>query len=583
MYNRTMVTESAWDDLLPNVRDALQAINDGATADSQESLILEFKEDPAARGGGQAERERFVDKLVDEAVCMANGEAAMGYIVVGVADKVPGREAFTGTKLDEEKITHRIFVKTNPNMNVQVTTLDAWGARLVVIHVPEARALYTRSDGAAKKRTADGQFSCKEITEEERRAIDAARRNPDYSNGPADISIDDLPLAVVDEARRMLRQHRRTRGLDAAVPQTTTGLLRELGLLRDDGKLKRAGEILLASPGSTDVVVRHLWRTLPGEEPRATLISDPVLLALPRLRRLIAENGDAEIERVQFDDGEEVAISRFPEQAVDEVVANAFIHRDWRLPGPVVVEQSNRTLKVTSPGPLPPGVTRDKLLSTSSVPRNNRLMAAMRTLGLAEESSRGFDRMWATMLRTGRSEPEVIATDVNVQVILAAQKPDVDFIKGLRRLSKRYGEVVVDSVASLIVLWHLNSAALITATTAVQKTQLTSLEVRELMDDLVDRGLLDSVADANEWTLSGEARKLLNLGQAGELATVSIQEWIEAKLLDGETLRSADIADQTGVSVAEAGRILRHLRSLGRAKIDPEGPPRGRGTRWIRA
>ena len=64
---------------------------------------------------------------------------------------------------------------------------------------------------------------------------------------------------------------------------------------------------------------------------------------------------------------------------------------------------------------------------------------------------------------------------------------------------------------------------------------------------------------------------------------MSIQEWIEAKLVDGESLRSADIADQTGVSVAEAGRILRHLRSLGRAQIDPEGPPRGRGTRWIRA
>ena len=91
------------------------------------------------------------------------------------------------------------------------------------------------------------------------------------------------------------------------------------------------------------------------------------------------------------------------------------------------------------------------------------------------------------------------------------------------------------------------------------------------------------MAGANEWTLSGEARKLLDLGQADELATVSIQDWIEAKLDDGETLRSADIADQTGISVVEAGRILRHLRGLGKAKIDPEGPPRGRGTRWIRA
>lgn len=577
-----MVTESAWDALPSYVRLALEAIHDGATADSQESLILEFKEDPTAREG-KGGRAKLVEKLLNEAICMANSEAATGHIVVGVADRTPGAGAFTGTELGEEDIARRIFNGTKPNMNVQVTAVHAWGARLVVIHVPEARALYTRGDGAAKRRTADSQFSCQPMTEELRRAIDAARRDPDYSNDPADITVDDLQLPVIEEARRMLREHRRSRGSDAAIPQTTTGLLRELGLMRDDGQLKRAAEILLAQPNPTDVVVRHLWRSIPGQEPQATLISDPLLLALPRLRRLIAENGDREIERVQFDDGEEVAISRFPSQAVDEAVSNAFIHRDWRLPGPVVVEQTNRTLKITSPGPLPPGVTVDTLLSTPSVPRNNRLMAAMRTLGLAEESSRGFDRMWATMIRTGRSAPEVTATEANVQVVLAAQQPDTNFIKGLRKLSERFGEEVVDSVAALIVLWHLNSAPLITATTAAQKTQFSSLEVHELMDDLVARSLLDPVTDADEWTLSSEARKLLNLGQPGDLATVSVQEWIEAKLHDGAALQSADIADQTGVSVAEAGRILRHLRSLGRAKIDPDGPPRGRGTRWIRA
>ncbi|MDK8245023.1 ATP-binding protein [Corynebacterium sp. UMB10321] len=577
-----MVTESAWDALPSYVRLALEAIHDGATADSQESLILEFKEDPTAREG-KGGRAKLVEKLLNEAICMANSEAATGHIVVGVADRTPGAGAFTGTELGEEDIARRIFNGTKPNMNVQVTAVHAWGTRLVVIHVPEARALYTRGDGAAKRRTADSQFSCQPMTEELRRAIDAARRDPDYSNDPADITVDDLQLPVIEEARRMLREHRRSRGSDAAIPQTTTGLLRELRLMRDDGQLKRAAEILLAQPNPTDVVVRHLWRSIPGQEPQATLISDPLLLALPRLRRLIAENGDREIERVQFADGEEVAISRFPSQAVDEAVSNAFIHRDWRLPGPVVVEQTNRTLKITSPGPLPPGVTVDTLLSTPSVPRNNRLMAAMRTLGLAEESSRGFDRMWTTMIRTGRSAPEVTATEANVQVVLAAQQPDTNFIKGLRKLSERFGEEVVDSVAALIVLWHLNSAPLITATTAAQKTQLTTLEVHELMDDLVARGLLDPVTDADEWTLSGEARKLLNLGQPGDLATVSVQEWIEAKLHDGAALQSADIADQTGVSVAEAGRILRHLRSLGRAKIDPDGPPRGRGTRWIRA
>lgn len=227
-------------------------------------------------------------------------------------------------------------------------------------------------------------------------------------------------LFVEGALRRILRKHRSAGSLEGSVPDTTTGLLRELGLLRRDGTLKRAGEILLAEPIETDVVIRHLWRDFPRADPKVTEIAEPVILALPRLLRLIAGRGAQEIARVQFGDGREIAIPSFPKQAVDEVVANALIHRDWRISRPVVVEQSDRVLKIASPGPLPPGVRVENLLTTLSVPRNNRLMAAMRTLGLAEESSRGFDRMWAAMIQSGREVPEVVATDATVQVILAA-------------------------------------------------------------------------------------------------------------------------------------------------------------------
>lgn len=572
-----------WPGLPDHIRVALEAIHAGATADSQESLTLEFKEDPAQRPGKEKARADFLAKLIDEAMCIANSEAATGDIVVGVSDKTAGPNAFTGTELVEEDIARSIFNRTKPNMNVSVTSIDAWGARLVIIHVPEARALYTRQDGAAKQRIAESQFSCRPLTEEERRSIDEARRSPDYSNAASDLDIDNLRLAVIDEARRVLRTHRENSGLSSAVPSTTTGLLRELGLLLHDGRLKRAGEILLGDPEPTDVVVNYLWRNFPGKDPTAEQISEPVILALPRLKRLIAENGSSEIERVLFDDGREAAIPRFPSQAVDEAVTNAFIHRDWRLPGPVVVEQTTRTLKITSPGPLPPGVHVDRLLSTPSIPRNNRLMAAMRTLGMAEESSRGFDRMWEAMIRTGRDVPEVEETEAYVQVILDAQKPDDEFVRGLDRLADRFGREVVQSVSTLVVLWHLKSAPLITEQTARVKTQTTAREVDELMEELVVRGVLDPVRDAKEWVLSGESRKLLGMVSSGDLATVSVQEWIEAKLNDGEALQSAEVADYAGITAEQAGHIFRHLRDLGRAKIDPAGPPRGRGTRWIKA
>lgn len=566
-----------------NLTHALEAIRGGATADSQESLTLEFKEDPAHRHGVEKTRAGFLEKLVDEAICMANSEAAMGDIVVGVADKTPGPEALTGTELSEDDIAKSIFNRTVPNLFVQVRAVDAWGARLLVIQVPEARALYTRRDGAAKRRVADTQFSCRPLTEEQRRSIDAARRNPDYSNESADIGVEDLNLQVIAEVRRRLRKARELSGGDQAVPTTTSGLLRELGLTREDGSLKRAGQILLGEREQIFPVVRYQWRDFPGQDPKTTEIYDPVILALPRVLQLIAVNGEQEIARVLFDDGREAAIPSFPAQAVDEVITNAFIHRDWRIQRPIEVEQTRGILKVTSPGPLPPGVTVDNLLTTSSIPRNNALMAAMRILHLAEENSRGFDRMWSAMILSGRDAPEVEASTENVRVIVAAQQPTVAFVKGLDRLGQRFGDELVSSVSALIVLWHLYDAPLITERTVKVKTQTSLLEVRELMAALVAIGILQPVRDAAEWTLSDESRQLLGLSEPGHLAVINVQEWIQAKLADGEALQSAEIAEHAGISVGEASGILRHLRSLGRAKIDPTGPPRGRGTRWVKA
>ena len=61
--------------------------------------------------------------------------------------------------------------------------------------------------------------------------------------------------------------------------------------------------------------------------------------------------------------GQERQIRDFPERAVDEVVLNAFAHRDWTLGRPIVIDQSPVILSVDSPGGLPIGVRRDPAIS----------------------------------------------------------------------------------------------------------------------------------------------------------------------------------------------------------------------------
>lgn len=575
-----MYPDLSLESLPTHIRDALLAIRDGATPDSLESEILEFKEDPIhnAAGNAQKARAQLLEKLIDESVCLANGDAAGGHIVVGLADKKSGPEAFTGTDYEPDDVERKIFHGTKPNLRVEAHNVEVFETQLLVIRIPEALSLYTRTKGQASRRVGS---SCEVLSEEQREAIRVARANPDFSNRISDVEVSEIRLDVVQEVRRLLKGKREKSGLDGAVPETTLGLLREVGLVSDQGKLFKAGEILLAEPSAGDVRIRHLWRAIPGAEPVVTEFDQPLILALPMLMRLIGENANREIERVHLPSGQEYPVPRFPSSAVDEVITNAAIHREWRTPRPIIIDQSPRVLKVWSPGPLPIGVSPARLLTTQSIPRNNRLMAAMRMLGMAEESSRGFDRMWASMISTGRDVPEVNTSDDHVEVILAASQPDVDFILALHRIEETYGDKVARNVNVLILLRQLWQAPLVTEKQVGHLTQASPLEVRELMEFLCDIGLLELVRDAPEWVLSSHARQIMNKDAPEDLAVVTIEEWIDAQLRDGKSLRSSEIADVFGISRIEATEHLRRLRTLGRIRIDPDGPQRGPSTSWI--
>lgn len=100
---------------------------------------------------------------------------------------------------------------------------------------------------------------------------------------------------------------------------------------------------------------------------------------------------------------------------------------------------------------------------------------------------------------------------------------------------------------------------------------------------LCDIGLIARVRDADQWILGAKARADMGKTKPRDIATVTGQEWIEAQLADAQSLKPAHIAERLGIDRREATAMLRVLRFLGKARIDPQGPRRGPDTRWIRA
>ena len=559
------------------VETALSAISAGESAGSQESAVLDFKEDPIHYPGGNPDAQ-LIDFLADEVICFSNADNGVAFIVLGVNDRRSGLSAFTGTDRECDWLIKKIYDNTVPSIQVEAFALERHGVRLVVLRIPRGMTFYRRRKGQASIRVGT---SCRPLSEEERGRISALRANPDFTakksqRGPGHLE----PLAI-EQAKALLTAHRRAIGDPTPVSGTALELCGELGLLCDDGSLTVAAEILFMNPRHNRPVVRHLLRRVPGGNATVTEISAPLISAYSQVKDLITVNTSQEVARVYLENGQEFAIPAYPSAAVDETISNAFAHRDWGATNAIVVDQNPISLTIWSPGNLPAGVPENRILTTQSVPRNPVLISALRQLGLAEESSRGFDRMWASMLSSGRGTPTLNVTDSFVEVVLTSGKVDTEFIKALSRLRTIYGSQIFDGVNGLMVARHLAEKPILLLSNAADLMQVSPQMASQILSWYVSLGFLEQLRDAPEWILSAEAHAAFGHKNSSIIKTITTEDWIIAQLQEGKELNSRDIAEELGIERARVTEVLRHLRQMGKARIKPIGPQRGPGVLWI--
>ena len=560
------------------VEEALSAIEAGDSAGNWESQVLDFKEDPAVHPKNKNPDARLVEFLVDEVICFSNADGGVAYIVLGVNDKKAGPSAFTGTDRPCEWLVEKIYSNTQPHIQVEAFAIQRCDARLVVLRIPRGMALYQRPKGQASKRVGK---SCVPLTEDERRGIHLSRSNPDLSAGKSWRGPEDLNVQAIERAKALLANRKSALGDTSPVPQTGLELCSELGLLTSDGALTFAAEILFMQPLHNRTVVRHLLREVPSGDPKVTEISAPLITASEQVRALIKANTTQEIARVQLPNGQEFPIPAFPATAVDEIVSNAFAHRDWGATTAIVVDQSPTSLTVWSPGGFPVGVAKEKILTTQSIPRNPVLMAALRQLGLAEEPSRGFDRMWVSMLSSGRQAPSLNANGPFVEVTLPSGSVDSGFIRALYLLRTEFGESIFDSVNGLLVTRHLANNQILMTSTAARLMQVSDAQAQETLTWYSSQGFLEQLRDAPEWILSARARAAFDGETSTVVSSVTTEDWVLAQLREGKSLNAREVADELGVEREAVSRLLRHLRDVGKAKIAGDSPTRGPSVRWV--
>ena len=112
----------------------------------------------------------------------------------------------------------------------------------------------------------------------------------------------------------------------------------------------------------------------------------------------------------------------YPEKAIREIVANAVIHRDYRITETYTqVNIFEDRIEIFNPGNLPPGVTTENI-KHSQVSRNKIIAARLKDLDYLEEYGRGIDIVFTEMQRWGLLDPLFKNTSNSFRVILPGEK-----------------------------------------------------------------------------------------------------------------------------------------------------------------
>lgn len=444
---------------------ALDAIYAGARASELESEQLDFKQVGRSRT-------ETLGNLAEAASCFANSSG--GSLVVGIKDHTGGPDAFAGCDLTTAEVRRAIFERVEPPLTVDVEPHTHPGGACLVISVPQGATLHSFKGRSTERVGA----SCEPMRPERIALVVDERRGADWSDGGTELPLTSVdPLAMAATRQFLLAGGTATHQRFARM--TDPDLLRALGVVNPQGRLKRAGELLFVdSPERAEYMAYVHRRTPAGALTTNTQFQGPLVTALRELFELIAARVDT--TSVNVTPLVQAQIADLPERAVREAVVNAVMHRDWRDGSRVMVEHTATQLSVTSPGPFLAGITPQNVLTSVSRSRNRTLSQAVRALGLAETAGTGVDRMFAAMAGLGHQSPSFESGEANVRVTLVGGAPN----EHLARLVTTLPDGSADDADTMLVLVWLLTKRTITASGVAPVLQKPEQEAQAVLSRL---------------------------------------------------------------------------------------------------
>ncbi|HEY5465533.1 MAG TPA: RNA-binding domain-containing protein [Clostridia bacterium] len=208
---------------------------------------------------------------------------------------------------------------------------------------------------------------------------------------------------------RIMRQRMKIGALNA-------DLLKSLGLIKEDQYTNAAA--LLSDQNPVDNAVLVLLVYSPDHlslVDRNTLENLSVLIQFEACLEFLPKHSQV-FEKIVG--AYRQTLEEIPLIAYREAVANAIVHRDYQMRGQIKVEFHMDRVEITSPGPLPVGISEEEYLDGRlSIPRNRTLADIFLRMGMIEKLAAGIRRIKESY--QGREkQPSFVINENSITVIL---------------------------------------------------------------------------------------------------------------------------------------------------------------------
>lgn len=457
-------------------------------ADDFEDQELDFKE------WNEKSTNDSVNTAVKMAVCMANGGG--GIVVFGVRDKVTGRaNAIKGILpyVDSVLLQKTIYDRTEPRITAtfEWLTVPEGHGRLLIMKIFPGMPPYTETDGSGTIRIGK---ECRPLTGSVRKEILEQTGMYDFSSNIVDRPWKELFSAIAMERIRLMMSEERVPETLSSMPDED--LLSSIGAIKS-GKLTYGGLLLV---GSNEAIAKympnHQWAFRRMLSATDYSIKDDgshaISVALYEMERYMAADNPATTIQVGFLHPE---FNIYPKIALREALLNAFLHRDYRVPGSVMLKHYPDKLILSNPGTFIGGITPENILHHSPVARNGHLADLLDKLRLVNRSNLGIPRIYRALLIEGKEPPHYRQIGESIEMTMIASS----LIPAFRQFITKMNEAgVFIDVDHLIVLNYL-----------MRHREINSLETSHICQRSIEqaRELLNKMENELELIQSGGASK----------------------------------------------------------------------------